>query len=311
MSEDSGNRVVVIGAGPAGLTAALYAARAGAAVTVCERGVPGGQAALTYSIENYPGFPGSISGPDLAARMREQAQSFGARFITGDVAGFAATEGGGFSISINDGLQAEAIVIATGASPRRLGVPGEAELIGRGVSFCATCDGPLYRGRHVAVAGGGDAAAEEALFLARFAERVTMVHRRGELRAVKTLADRVAGEPRIEVLWHCVIDSLSGGEGLKAISVTDVRDGARHELAVDGLFVYIGADPNSAFVPVQVERDERGYVITGPDMRTTMDGVFAAGDVRTTVLRQVATAVGDGSIAGALAQRFASGDQSH
>ncbi len=299
--------LVIVGGGPAGLAAALYAARAGLDTVLYEEGMPGGKAATTERIENYPGFPDGIGGVELMMNMQAQAQRFGARMVN---AGVEAIEPGDAQFILQTGegrVTARAVILATGVTPRPLNVRGEAEFTGRGISFCATCDGPLFRDRVVAVVGGGDAAVEEALFLSRFARKVYLIHRRDALRATKVLQDRAFAEPKIEFLWHSVVQEVLGGRTVEAVLIRDVRSGETRAVAVDGVFVYIGMEPNSRLVRGLVALDEQGYVITDEEMRTSRPGIFAAGDVRRKTLRQVVTAVADGAIAAVTAGHYLEG----
>jgi thioredoxin reductase (NADPH) len=300
--------VAVVGGGPAGLTAAIYAARAGLDVVVLERGVSGGQVFSTFAIENYPGFPGGIAGPELASRMEEQARAWGARIEMSEVGRLelpAGPPGGMFRLMASKmSLQAQAVVVASGQRPRWLGVPGEERLRGRGVSYCATCDGPLFRDRRLIVVGGGDSAAEEALFLARYARQVTIVHRRAGLRAVHQLQERARRHERIGFLLESAVEEITGADRVEAARVKHLPSGRVESVPCDGVFIYIGGLPNSGFLPDEIRRDAFGYVITDDRLATSVPGVFAAGDVRAAHLRQVTTAVGDGALAAVSAQRY-------
>ncbi|MCL6451565.1 MAG: thioredoxin-disulfide reductase [Acetobacteraceae bacterium] len=300
--------VAVIGGGPAGLTAGIYLARAGLGPVVLERGLPGGQVALTFRVENYPGFPEGLSGPELASRLESQARRLGAQLETAEVERVELGEGG-FVLRLEpEGtLRARAVVVASGSRPRRLGVPGEEALGGRGVSYCATCDGPLFSGRDVVVVGGGDSALEEALYLARHARQVTVVHRRGQLRAAAVIQQRARAHPRIRLLLNAVVEEVLGDDAVAGVRVRDLSGGGSRELKAEGVFIYIGGLPNTGFLPPEVRRDSAGYLLTGDDLQTSLSGLFAAGDVRQKRLRQVATAVGDGALAALGAQRFLEG----
>ena len=282
--------VLIVGAGPAGLTAGLYAARAGLAADIYEKDMPGGQAGRTDKIENYPGFAEGIGGPELCMAMAAQAERAGAALhyesvVEIDCAGRRVRTGKGWQ-------EAKQLILALGAKPRLLGAPGERELTGRGVSYCATCDGALYRGRRVAVIGGGNSAAEEALYLANLGCEVLLVHRRDALRAERTLAARVLENPRIRPLWNSRVAAFEGEKALCAIAL---EGGAREEIAA--AFVAIGREPDTALVRGQVEMDTQGFIVAEEDCRTSVPGVFAAGDARTKRLRQVITAAADGAIA--------------
>ncbi len=301
--------VVVIGAGPAGLAAALYAGRARLATVVIERGAAGGQASTTHLIENYPGFPEGITGPDLMQRMEQQARRFGAEFRYAEVRALATGEdGGGFLISTSEGdLRAPAVIVATGTEPVRLGVPGEDRLRGSGVSYCATCDGAFFRDKHVLVVGGGDSAIVEALFLTRFASRVTVVHRRDELRATKVVQEDAFKNPKIGFVWNSVVDEILGADRVEGVILRDTRTGEKRRLDADGVFVAIGSRPDTGFVAGLVDLDPQGYIVTDDRMRTRTAGLFAAGDVRAKTVRQVVTAVADGAVAAVEAERHISG----
>jgi len=299
--------VLIIGAGPAGLTAGLYASRAGWRAGCLERLAPGGQAALTAVVENYPGFEQPIGGFELCSRMEAQARKSGMELLREEAESLTLS-GGGVSVKAASGaLDAGAVIVATGARPRELGVPGEKELRGKGVSYCATCDGPLFKGQTVAVIGGGDSALEESLFLARLCSRVYVVHRRHEFRAVKVVVERALSEKKIVPVLGSTVTSIIGTDSVEAVEVRDVASGAPDRLEVAGVFLYVGLLPNSEFLSGQVARDDSGYVITNEEMATSAPGVFAAGDVRRKLLRQISTAVGDGAVAAVSAARYLHG----
>ncbi|PRR69292.1 thioredoxin-disulfide reductase [Neomoorella humiferrea] len=296
--------LLIIGGGPAGLTAALYGARGGLDTVVLEMGAPGGQAGLTDRIENYPGFPEGITGLELAMKFAEQAQRFGARLETATVQGVDFTGSVKKVLSSSGTFEARAVIIASGAHPRPLGVPGEEEFRGRGVSYCATCDGAFFRDKKVAVIGGGDSAVEEALFLTRFASQVTIIHRRDTLRAAKILQERARDNPKISFAWNTVVTRIKGGEKVEGLELKDVGSGAVREEAFDGVFIFIGLEPNTSFLQGVVTLDAQGYIVTREDLATSVPGVFAAGDVRVKEFRQVSTAVGDGAVAAMAAERY-------
>lgn len=289
--------VVVIGSGPGGMTAALYASRSNLSTLIIERGVPGGQLINTEEVENYTGFK-TIKGPELATNMYEGATQFGAEYTYGDVQEIIDGKEYKQIITSNKIFKARTIIIATGAEHKKLGVPGESELNGRGVSYCAVCDGAFFRDRPLAVVGGGDSAVEEGTYLTQFASEVTIIHRRDELRAQKILQDRAFSNDKVNFIWDTVVEEIHGENGVQSLQLRNVKTGEMTEFSADGVFIYIGLLPNSeAFEDLGIT-DEEGWVITDNTMETAIPGIFAVGDVRQTVLRQVATAVGDGSIAG-------------
>lgn len=297
--------LVILGGGPAGLTAGMYAARARIPLVVIEKGQTGGQMAATSTVDNYPGFPDPVFGVDLAQRMEKQARKFGAEIVQGDVASVSATDRL-FKVVMDSGESHEsrALILATGASPVRLGIPGEEELAGRGVSYCAVCDGPFFNGLEVAVIGGGDSAVEEAVYLARFASRVHIIHRRDSLRACKEIQEKAFSEPKIAIHWNAVPTEVLGDREVTAVKLRSTRDQTEEDLPVGGVFFYVGLRPNSeAFVNL-VDTDGRGFIITDQEMRCSAPGIFAAGDVRSKTLRQISTAVGDGASAAYSAQHY-------
>jgi thioredoxin reductase (NADPH) len=286
--------VLIVGSGPAGLTAALYAARANLHPIVLEGTEAGGQLMLTTEVENYPGFPTGILGPELMGKMREQAERFGAEFIRAD------------ATKVEQEYTGKALIIATGAKAKMLGLPGERQYLGRGVSTCATCDGFFYRNRELVVVGGGDSALEEATFLTRFATKVTVVHRRDRLRASKVMQDRAFANPKIEFEWNSVVVDVVGEQTVTGVKLRNVEDGTEKVLPVAGVFVAIGHTPNTDLFGGQVELDEAGYIITAnpPSTATSVDGVFAAGDVVDHTYRQAVTAAGTGCAAAIDAERW-------
>lgn len=295
--------VVIVGGGPAGLTAGIYVARSKLKAILLEKGLPGGQIATTEHIENYPGYTAG-AGYELTAIMEEQAKGFGLEIAMAEVTGVQLGRPEKI-ITTNQGeYRARTVILAPGSSPRKLDVPGEKEFIGRGVSYCATCDGPFYEGLTVMVVGGGNAAVEEANYLTRFAQKVYIVHRRDALRATKVVQERAFANEKIEILWDSVVAEIRGNETLEQVLIKNVKTGQITPVTVDGLFVYIGFIPNTAFLKGQVEMDEAGYIITNDRMETSVPGVFAAGDCRQKLLRQVVTAAGDGAIAAFAAEKY-------
>jgi thioredoxin reductase (NADPH) len=298
-------KVVILGSGPAGLTAALYTARANLEPLVVSGNQLGGQVSITYEVENYPGFPQGTTGPELVELMQKQAEKFGARVVIDEVTEVALASGQPFRVKTHgDEFEAEAVVICTGASPRRLGVPGEEALIGRGVSFCATCDGFFFRGKEVVVVGGGDSALEEGLFLTRFANRVRVVHRRDELRAGESLKKRALSNEKMSFIWDTVVEEIQGNGKVEGVRLRNLKNGKEERLGTDGVFIYIGHFPNSDLFRGQLAMDERGYLIADRQMSTSVPGVFAAGEIQDPVFRQVATSVGQGAAAGMMVERW-------
>ncbi len=296
--------LVIIGAGPAGLTAGLYAARSRLNVLLLERLAPGGQVLTTDWVENYPGFPEGISGFDLMDKMKNQAEHFDLPIRMEEVVGLEFHQDKKMVITHEERIEAKALILTFGATPKKLGIEGEELLIGKGVSYCATCDGPFYRDQEVAVIGGGDTALEEALFLTRFASKIHLVHRRDELRGVKLLQDRAKAEEKIEFIWDTVPLRILGERGVEGIEIKNVKTGEIGRKKVQGVFVFIGTQPNAEVINGVVKQDENGFVITNEKMETSIPGVFAAGDIRSKALRQVSTAVGDGANAAFFAERY-------
>lgn len=296
--------VAVIGAGPAGLTAALYAARARLSTVVVEKMFPGGQAALTDIIENYPGFTEGISGIQLADAMKRQAERFGAEFTNGDVERIEKNDDLFTVFLKGESIKAKTVILAAGAQPRKLGVRGEKEFTGRGISYCATCDGAFYKDKPIAVVGGGDTAIQEALYLTRFASEIYVIHRRDQLRATKVLQERAFKNEKIKFVWDSVVKEIKGEGTVDEVVVENVKTGKLDSLRVDGIFIAIGHIPNTDFVKDLVQLNEQGYVITDAYMATNVPGIFAAGDMRQKDLRQVVTAVSDGAIAAVEAGKY-------
>lgn len=292
-------RVVVIGSGPAGLTAALYTARAQLSTVVVTGMNLGGQIATTHDVDNFPGFPEGVQGPDLAERMRQQAERFGARFDYDLVTEVDFENGTPFHVKTqNNEYLADSVVVTIGASPRQLHVPGENEYIGRGVSYCATCDGFFFRGKNLFVVGGGDSALQEAIFLTKFATSVTIVHRRDELRASVALQARAFANPKVHFIYDTIVDEVKGENGVvKAATLRNVKTGEVVDHPIDGVFVFIGYDPNSKVFNGQLDTDAAGYVIVDDRYRTNIEGVFAAGEIHDDIFRQAITAAGQGCAA--------------
>lgn len=288
--------LIIIGSGPAGLSAAIYAKRAQLSFVVIEKApVSGGQIINTYEVDNYPGIPG-IGGFDLGMKFREHADKLGAEFVTGEVSDFF-IEDGSKIVVLDDGSRytAKSVIIATGGSPRHLNVPGEAELSGMGVSYCATCDGAFFKNKTVAVVGGGDVAVEDAIFLARICKQVYVIHRRDEFRASKSLSSKLLALDNVTVLWNSVVDRINGSDKVESIIVADTKTKEQKTYEVEGVFIAVGYIPNSQIYSKLVKVDEAGYIIAGENCQTNIPGVFAAGDVRTKELRQIITAAADGA----------------
>ena len=295
--------LIVLGAGPAGLTAAIYGGRAQLSTLVIEPKVAGGEITLTDSLENYPGFPEGIGGFEFGMLLEQHATRFGAEIVYADVDSVQA-EGSVKEVSTASGVyRGRTLIIATGTVPRYLGVPGEELLIGKGISFCATCDAPLFKNKKTAVIGGGDAAVEEALYLARFAEEVHLIHRRNELRAATYLQNRFFAGPNVKFVGETIVQEFRGEKKLESILLQNVVDKSTSELEVDGAFLFVGRTPSTGFIG-GIEKDESGFIKTSEEMETSIPGVFAAGDVRSKLLRQVVTAAADGAIAATMALKY-------
>lgn len=300
--------VVILGSGLAGLTAAIYTARANLSPLLVEGVQAGGQLSLTTEVENYPGFPKGIMGPQLIQDMRAQAARFGTEYLSGDVSA-ADLKRSPFTVTIEgeQTIETKTLIIATGASAIMLGVPGEARLMGHGVSTCATCDGYFFRGKELVVVGGGDSAMEESTFLTKFATRVSVVHRRDTLRASKIMQDRASKNEKITFIWNSVVEEVLGGSVVTGVRLRNVASGETSELKTAGLFVAIGHTPNTGLFMGQVEMDAKGYILTKNGTHTNVPGVFAAGDVQDPKYRQAVTAAGSGCMAAIDAERFLEG----
>ena len=289
--------IIIIGAGAAGMAAAQYACRANLKVLVIEEKAPGGQAILIDSLENYPGYAEPINGFEFAENMRKQAAGFGAEFTTAKTEAVSKNADTSFTVKTSDKTYtALAVILATGAEHRSPGIHGEHELRGRGVSYCATCDGPFFRNKHIIVVGGGDAACDEALFLANLTDTVTMVHRRDSFRAQKALVTRTLNNPHIKAIFDTTIKEIKGDTAVTSVVLQNVKTQEEQELACDAVFFFVGMKPNTELVP-EAEKDATGYIVTDEDMRTSIEGLYAAGDVRAKSFRQVVTAVADGAVA--------------
>ena len=304
-SKEAGmERVIIIGSGPAGLTAAVYAARANLRPLVLAGGLYGGQLMLTTEVENYPGFPEGIQGPDLMIRFREQAERFGARIENVDVTSVDFRKRPHVVRTSDEEYQAETVIVATGASAQWLDVPGEERLRGRGVSSCATCDGAFFREKSIVVVGGGDSAAEEALFLTRFGKQVTLIHRRDRLRASKIMADRMHAHEKIGFLWNTVVEEVLGETHVTGLRLRNVQDGSTYDFDTHALFVAIGHTPNTEVFAGQLDLDARGYIVSPDGTATNVEGVFVAGDVNDHRYRQAVTAAGAGCRAAMDAEKY-------
>ena len=297
-------RLVIVGSGPAGLTAAVYAARADLSPLMVEGAQAGGQLMLTTDVENYPGFPDGILGPELMDRFRKQAERFGTEIVTADVTRVDFSSRPFQAWVDDDRYQADTVIISTGASARWLGIPGEERLRGYGVSSCATCDGFFFRDKELVVVGGGDSAMEEATFLTKFASKVTIVHRRDEFRASKIMANRALSNPKIEVVWDSVVEEVHGDTAVTGVTLRNVETGEVTEYPTDGMFVAIGHDPNTELFRGQIDLDDNGYIVVDGFTKTSVEGVFAAGDVVDHVYRQAITAAGNGCQAAIDAERW-------
>ncbi|HFC98497.1 MAG TPA: thioredoxin-disulfide reductase [Thermosulfurimonas dismutans] len=297
--------LVIVGGGPAGLTAYIYAARARLRTLLVEKFSPGGQILNTDRVENYPGFPEGISGAELMERFLAQARNLGLEPLLDEATGLT-QDGDLYLVHLGSGetLVSPTVIVATGAGPRRLGVPGERELTGKGVSYCATCDGPFFRDEVVAVVGGGNTAVQESVFLTRFARKVYLIHRRDQLRATRILQERAFANPKIEFVWNSVVTEILGEDRVQGVRIKNVKTDEERVLEVGGVFIFIGIQPHTEWLEGVLALDEGGFIITDAEMRTSLPGVFAAGDVRAKSCRQIVTAVGDGATAAYMAELY-------
>jgi thioredoxin reductase (NADPH) len=297
--------IIIVGGGPAGLTAGLYASRARLKTLLIEKIALGGQVTKSEQIENYPGFEQAISGFQLIQNLEKQAKGFGLTVETGDVQAIISLHKNKKTLKVQDReFHCKALIIATGSESNALGVPGEDKLLGRGVSYCATCDGAFFRDREVAVVGGGDAAVEEALFLTRLVKKVHIIHRRDELRAIKILQERALAHAKIAFIWNTVVEKIEGENSVEALTLRNIKEDRAFSLSVEGVFIYVGLSPNTGWLKDRLPLTGQGFIETDHAMETSLPGVFAAGDVRHKLLRQIATAVGDGSTAAFAAEKY-------
>ncbi len=297
--------VVIVGSGPAGLTAALYIGRANLEPLVISGNQLGGQISITWEVENYPGFPEGTSGPELVERMQEHAERFGAEILVDEVIEVDFNSGPPFRLKTHgEEIDAQAVILASGASPKRLGIPGEEEMIGRGVSFCATCDGFFFKDKDVIVVGGGDSAMEEGIFLTRHAREVQIVHRRDELRASDRLSQRARENDKISFIWDTVVEKINGNGTVESVQLRNVKTDMVEEKPIDGVFIFIGHYPNSDIYEGQIDMDDRGYVLVDDNMMTTVPGVFAAGELMDPRFRQIATSVGQATAAAMVCEKW-------
>ncbi|MDD5645016.1 MAG: thioredoxin-disulfide reductase [bacterium] len=298
--------IAIIGAGPAGLSAGIYSARAGFETVIFEKtSRPGGQINWTSVIENYPGFPLGIPGPELSEKFRSQAEKFGCKFINGEILSLRQNLNGFFSLQgRSEDCCAKTVIIAAGSIPNKLGIPGENNFLGKGVSTCGTCDGPLFKGRHVFVVGGGDTALDESLFISKFASAVTIIHRRDKLRASPYLSEKAKTSKKISFLWNSVPVEIKGGDRVEKITVKNKLTGDIGEYDTSGVFIFVGQKPNSDFIKNMTKTDAEGYIEVNLEMETSAPGIFACGDIRKKSYKQVAVSTGDGAVAALSAQKY-------
>ncbi len=297
--------VIIIGGGPAGLSAAVYSSRSRLKTLLIEKAGCGGQIAITDELENYPGFDEGINGFDIAVKMEKQARKFGTEIVYGEVLSLDMQDKLKKVILADQIYMTKTVIIASGAKFKKLNIKGEAEFMGRGVSYCATCDGPFFRNKEIAVIGGGNSALQEALYLTRFAGKVNLIHRRDEFRAVKILQERVLKDPKINVILSAMVEEIEGSESIEKIRIKNIKNGQTNELSVSGVFIFVGWTPNTKFLTEsKIVLNEDGYILTNDEMQTSIPGVFACGDIRKKLLRQVVTAAGDGATASVAAQHY-------
>nr|MBN2278900.1 thioredoxin-disulfide reductase [candidate division Zixibacteria bacterium] len=296
--------IIIVGGGPGGLTAGLYGARANRKTILIEKYMPGGQIANTHEVEDYPGFE-SISGPDLSMKMTEHAKKFGLEIISDEVTEIS-TEGNDRLVATASGsiYRGKTVIISTGGSPNKLNIPGEKEFSGRGVSYCAICDGAFFKDEIIAVVGGGDAAVEEGMFLTKFGRKVIIIHRRDQLRAARIIRDRAFKNPKMDFIWNSVVEKINGDDKVRSLTLKNVETGEISELEVGAIFVFIGFVPNSNLTREPLKKDAGGYIMTNERMETSIKGVFACGDVRSQLVRQITNAVGDGTTAAVAAEKY-------
>lgn len=299
-----GYDVIIIGGGGAGLTAALYASRANLATALFEKLAPGGQIALTHEVENYPGFPDGVTGPEISERMEAQAKKYGTEVLYQEVKGLRKKDSAFEVLTSSQTYLARTLLLTSGASFRTVGVAGEKELTGRGVSYCATCDGAFFKGREIVVVGGGDSAMQEGLFLTTFVTQLTVVHRRDQLRASPILQDRAFKNPKIQFVWDTVVEKILGAKKVEGVLLKNLKTGQGREFKTDGVFIFVGHDPNTGFLEGFVELDPQKYVKTDDQMRTSVPGVFAAGEIRSGAVKQLVSACGEGCEAALAAQHY-------
>jgi thioredoxin reductase (NADPH) len=300
--------LIIIGGGPAGLTAALYAVRARLKTLLIEKMVLGGMVSTTFSIENFPGFPEGISGMELSDRMQDQVRRLGLDILWGNALSVKNKKNHREIQVESKILTSKTVIIATGTEAAKLRVPGEDEFRGRGVSYCATCDGPFYKDKNIMVVGGGNAAIEEALFLTRYAQKISIVHRRDKLRAERIFAERVLSNPKIYLFWHSTVEEIKGKEKVEEAILKDLSTNKKNKVPIDGIFIYIGSKPNSEMVKDIVKLDSKGFILADENMKTSIPGIFTAGDVRAKSLQQIVTAAADGAIAADSARKYIEGN---